>query len=369
MLIPKPLYEAVREPSVAGRYVTLNHIVKVLEAGSNRYQLSVIGESVLGRPLYSIKIGKGEKRVLMWSQMHGNESTATKAILDLLSFLGRATAVSGQILEQCTLCILPMLNPDGAEAYTRVNANGADLNRDAQRRNQPESKALRDVFDKFDPGFCFNLHDQRTLFNVGTTPQPATLSFLSPAEDEARTLTDNRRLSMQLIGGVNTVLQTLIPGRIGRYDDSFNLDCVGDTFQSLHTPTILIEAGHSPGDYEREDTRYYFYEALSVALQLIALSKIDGSASQEYFNIPENGKQFLDIIVRHPHLLNARWPAGMNVGLRYEECLSENRINLNPVIEEKGQLRDKFAHTTYDCQLHTDLRKIKENKLLFELLN
>ena len=189
------------------------------------------------------------------------------------------------------------------------------------------------------------------------------------AEDEARTITDNRRLSMQLIGGVNTVLQTLIPGRIGRYDDSFNLDCVGDTFQSLHTPTILIEAGHSPGDYEREDTRYYFFEALSVALQLIALSKIDGSASQEYFNIPENGKQFLDIIVRHPHLLNARWPAGMNVGLRYEECLSENRINLNPVIEEKGQLRDKFAHTTYDCQLHTDLRKIKENKLLFELLN
>lgn len=369
MLIPKPTYEAIRERSVAGRYITLNHIIPVLKSHSEKIDLSVIGESVLGKPLYAITVGNGQNRVLMWSQMHGNESTATKAILDLLSFLVSDSDVSGQLLEHCTLCILPMLNPDGAEAYTRVNANGIDLNRDAQDLSQPESLALKQAFENFKPGFCFNLHDQRTLFNVGATPLPATLSFLSPAEDEDRTVTTNRRMSMQLIGALNKSLQALIPGRIGRYDDSFNLDCVGDTFQSHHVPTILIEAGHSPGDYDREQTRFYFFEALAVALQMIAHSGIKKHTTKAYFDIPENGRQFLDIVIKHPHLLNDRWPQGVKLGLRYEELLLDNRLQFNPVIEEKGQLRDKFAHTTYDCELVTDLQKIRENKALMELLN
>jgi murein tripeptide amidase MpaA len=68
-----------------------------------------------------------------------------------------------------------MLNPDGALNFTRVNANKVDLNRDAVDRKAKESKLLRKVLEDFNPEFCFNLHDQRTIFNVEGTKNPATI--------------------------------------------------------------------------------------------------------------------------------------------------------------------------------------------------
>jgi murein tripeptide amidase MpaA len=67
-----------------------------------------------------------------------------------------------------------MLNPDGADMYTRLNANEVDLNRDSQNLTQPESKVLREIFDLFQPHYCFNLHDQRTILRP---VKPATVSF------------------------------------------------------------------------------------------------------------------------------------------------------------------------------------------------
>lgn len=368
MLISIPTYDAIKEQTVRGRYVTLDHILPCLKKWAGQFPLHRIGDSVLGNPLYTITLGKGPKRILMWSQMHGNESTATKAILDLLGFMGTPNAESEAILNSCTLRILPMLNPDGAIAYTRVNANESDLNRDAQKQSQPESRALREAFDLFKPHYCFNLHDQRTIFNVGATPLPATMSFLAPAEDEARTISGNRKVSMQLIAAMDQALQALIPGRVGRYDDSFNLDCVGDTFQSLHIPTILFEAGHTPGDYEREQTRMYFFQALMVALQVISTERLDSYTVDAYFGIPKNCKQFLDVIVKNPRFLNDKWPEGTDLGFRYEEILRDNHIYFQPVIEEKGKLRDRFAHATFDCELAEDVLKLEENRQLLKFL-
>jgi len=108
----------------------------------------------------------------MWSQMHGNESTTTKAVIDLLNYLKHDSVNALEIANQCTLKIIPILNPDGARDYTRVNANQIDLNRDAQDLTQPESRILKEEYDYFRPDFCFNLHDQRTIFNVGKTNKP-----------------------------------------------------------------------------------------------------------------------------------------------------------------------------------------------------
>ena len=57
-----------------------------------------------------------------------------------------------------------MLNPDGADAYTRVNANLVDLNRDAQNLSQPESKILRNAFNKIKPDFI--LHYASEIFDT-----------------------------------------------------------------------------------------------------------------------------------------------------------------------------------------------------------
>src|SRR5690606_15082228 len=143
--IIQSLFSRIKENTLSHRYITSQHINQLIGKTGNDTQVAVIGQSVLDEPINSITIGKGPKKLFMWSQMHGNESTTTKAIFDLLNTLQSGNESIKHILNTCTVCIIPMLNPDGAKAYTRVNANEVDLNRDAQVRSQPESQILRSV--------------------------------------------------------------------------------------------------------------------------------------------------------------------------------------------------------------------------------
>jgi hypothetical protein len=361
------IYHSIRETRVQGRYLNLDHIEGILKKRGARFPLTSVGHSVNGENLYRIMVGEGPVNVMMWSQMHGNESTTTKAVLDLLSYLDSSRAAN--LVSGLQLCILPMLNPDGARAYTRLNARGIDLNRDAIDLSQPESKALRAVYDDFKPHFCFNLHDQRTLYNVGDSPLPATLSFLAPASDKHRTVTGVRAKGMKLIAAIDKALQELIPGQVGRYDDTFNPNCVGDSFQALNTTTLLFEAGHFPGDYEREVTRGYVFLAMLSALRVISAGTIDEHEVEGYFNIPENGKCFWDIIIENPHHINRQWEKGIKLGLQYQEVLEDGRIRFRPKLEEAGLLKGKYGHTVYDCSVSEQYDKVAENKELLDLLN
>ncbi|MGB6267782.1 MAG: M14 family zinc carboxypeptidase [Olleya sp.] len=279
----------------------------------------------------------------MWSQMHGNESTTTKAIFDLLNALQSQDL--NTILKTCTLKIIPMLNPDGAEVYTRLNANLVDLNRDAQDLSQPESKVLRSCFDAFKPHFCFNLHGQRTMYSVGSTNNTATLSFLSPAEDQERSITPTRKKAMQVIIHINNILQNSLPNQIGRYDDGFNNNCVGDTFQGLDAPTILFEAGHFKNDYMREQVRGFVFEALLTAIHYISSSDVSGDNFADYFKIPENGKQFYDIIIRKAQFESKT----LDVGINYEEQLVYKSIKFAPKVIVIDDLSGFYGHKEEDA--------------------
>ncbi|MCK0157853.1 M14 family metallopeptidase [Cellulophaga sp. F20128] len=359
------IFRSCKVKSTTGRYVTIATVYPFLEGTIFSDKLKTIGSSVLGAPIKMLTLGQGKTKILMWSQMHGNESTTTKAVLDFINFLSQPGTESKLILEHCTICILPILNPDGAEAYTRVNANTVDLNRDAQDRSQPESKVLRQVYDAFAPDYCFNLHDQRTIFNVGTTNKPATVSFLAPAFNKERTVSLTRAKSMQLIVAMNTVLQQFIPGQVGRYDDGFNSNCVGDAFQMLDTPTVLFESGHYPEDYDREKTREYIFYALLTAVTTIAENLIENFKVSAYLGIPENGKQFLDIIITNAHLVHSKYKEGESLGILYKEVLRGDTLNFVPDITEKGNLDHFFAHKEYNCLIDSDLIELKNNSELY----
>lgn len=335
----KKLFESHKEKHLYHRYITNKHIVPLLNQLKGFAEIKTVGKSVLQKPIYSILVGSGQKRILMWSQMHGNESTTTKALFDLLHTLSEDSLVS-HILEACTLCIIPILNPDGAEAYTRLNANEVDLNRDAQALSQPESKLLRQVFEDFKPHYCYNLHGQRTIFSAGTSNNPATVSFLAPAQDEICTITANRKVAMEIIGVMNDRLQTLIPNCVGVYDDAFNLNCVGDTFQNFNVPTILFEAGHFPNDYGREKTREYIYMSFLISLGYIAKNDVDGGHYQTYFNIPENDTCFFDIIIRNANIDGHM----VDIGILYQETLQNDCIEFIPIVEKIELLSSYFGH-------------------------
>jgi hypothetical protein len=356
----KNLFEAHKEAHLYHRYITNKHIEQLVSKLADFTSVEIIGESVLKKPIYGIKIGQGSKRILMWSQMHGNESTTTKALFDLLNTLLNEHKSTDHILKACCIYIIPILNPDGAEAYTRVNANLIDLNRDAQLLSQPESKLLRQVYNDFEPHFCYNLHGQRTIFSAGHSNYPATVSFLSPAQDEKCTITPNRKVAMEIISVMNAALQKLISHQIGVYDDAFNINCVGDTFQSFNIPTILFEAGHYPKDYGREKTRAFIYVSLLASLDYIAKNVVSGAHYLPYLDIPENEECFFDIIIR-----NAK--AGSNeslidIGILYKEELKNNQIEFIPRVEKIEKLDNFFGHKEIDAKGFEVLNE--ENKVL-----
>src|SRR5690606_13404836 len=272
------------------------------------------------------------------------------------------------INEKITIKVIPMLNPDGALNYNRENANQTDLNRDALRLKEVESKILRKTFMDFDPNFCLNLHDQRTIFSAGLNPVPATLSFLTPAMDEKRIIYPERIISMKIIAAMAADLEILLPTQIGRYSDEFNPNCTGDTFQSLGKPTILFEAGHSPGDYHREKTRQYVAAAILSSLVNIATGNWKNYDLENYLKIPENNKLFYDLILRNA-VVNGEI---QDVAIQYKEVLSNNEIEFQPLVEKVGASLPFFGHKEIDCEnkLLTliDGKQIPENVIVNKLL-
>ncbi len=369
MILEQSEYLSIKEKSVLGRYVVNENIDGFLEKIKGNFEVEIVGKSVLGLPIKSILFGTGPKKILMWSQMHGNESTTTKAVLDLINYLNSDRPKAETVLKKCTITIIPILNPDGAAAFTRVNANAVDLNRDAQQRTQPESRALRSVFQEFQPDYCFNLHDQRTIFNVGDTSKPATLSFLAPAHDEIRSVSPARSLSMKLIVAMNRMVQKQIPGQVGRYDDAFNANCVGDTFQMTGIPTVLFEAGHYPDDYERERTREYIFQALMTALHAIGKKKVSELDPSEYFLIPENQKKYFDVLIRNAYIIDQSLKKGDAIGILYVETLNNETIDFVPKIDKTGSLDGYYGHKTYNCLIDSDLKALKRHSAVLQLLS
>ncbi|RMA64474.1 M14 family metallopeptidase [Ulvibacter antarcticus] len=342
-------YTTYFEARISGRYITLNHILPILDSYKNSFEISVAGTSELGKNIPLIKIGNGKKRVLGWSQMHGNESTTTKAIFDFLKFIDQKEFFQKEIqafLNEYTFFIIPILNPDGAKLYTRVNSNKIDLNRDAKDLSQKESKVIRKVFEEIKPDICLNLHDQRSIYGVDTG-KSATVSFLAPSADAERSVTASRVTAMEHIVRMNQRLQRLIPKQIGRYDDGFNQNCIGDTFQMLNVPTILFEAGHYENDYNREVTREFIFYAY---LELFGITNAseDEIDYKDYFKIPQNEDNFRDLILRNVGLVENGKP--VDIVIHFSEVLEKNKIKFHAVIEGKTVNTSLKGHKEIDLK-------------------
>ena len=344
------LFSQNKEESIKGRYITLDSIEPILQRLNTNNEVKVIGKSVLEKPIYSYQIGTGKTRIFLWSQMHGNEGTTTKALFDFINLLNNGSELAKELLNAFTFLSIPMLNPDGASLYTRENANKIDLNRDSQDLTQPESKILRQAFESFKPDYCFNLHDQRTIFGVSDTGKPATMSFLAPSYNDAREINDSRLKAINVIASINEGLQTYLPNQVGRFDDSFNINCIGDTFQYLGVPTILFEAGHYQNDYEREVTRKHVFMAYVFAFTTISENVIVINGIDKYMNIPQNKVVFYDFIYKNIRINYDGIEKITNFAAQYKEELIDNQICFNAYFSQIGDLENYFGHTEYDAQ-------------------
>ncbi|MEP6945084.1 MAG: M14 family zinc carboxypeptidase [Acidobacteriota bacterium] len=204
-----------------------------------------VGRSYADREIYQVEFGKGPLRVFMWTQMHGDEPTATSAVIDMLAYFQthRQSAWVKQIEQNLTIRVVPMLNPDGAEAFQRRNMQGIDINRDAIDLTTPEARLLKKLRDDWSPAIGFNLHNQQALTTVGRTGRQAAISLLVVYGDAAKTPTDGLERNRRVAAEMADALHLFIPGHIARYDDEYTATAFGDNFSAWGTPVILVETG------------------------------------------------------------------------------------------------------------------------------
>jgi len=339
-------YEQIRIPGFESRHLPFLSLKNYLD--ENFPEKKITGKSFLGNEIYSLKIGSGKINVLAWSQMHGNESTGTKATLDVLEFLKMDNDWCKSVLRNITFHFVPMLNPDGASVYARRNACGIDINRDFVQEASPEMKALKHLVSQIRPDFLFNLHDQRSIFNVAGLAEPATMAFLAPSADAERSLNDTRKKSMAVIGHMYNGLNQVIPNKISRFSDEFYPTSTGDNFIKMEIPTILFEAGYYPNDYQRDHTRRF--NALAILLGLEKIMKNEKPEIGDYFEIPENNKKFLDIVLRNVLVKSNESEALLDIGIYFEEKLNVKKqiLEFCSRIEEVGDLSNYFGHIDID---------------------
>ncbi|WP_286760947.1 M14 family metallopeptidase [Salegentibacter sp. UBA1130] len=347
-------YEDFKEESIEQRRFTHSEIQTLIEKFKEKenFEVAKVGESIEGRPLQLISNGEGEVDVFLWSQMHGDESTATMAIFDILNFLDSEafSEEKEEMLKKVKLHFLPMLNPDGAQRFQRRNLLGVDINRDALRLQSPESKTLKRVRDSLDADFGFNLHDQSTYYNAERTPKPATISYLAPAYNYEKSINDVRAAAMQVIVQMNNILQEYAPGQVGRYNDDFEPRAFGDNIQKWGTSTILIESGGYPNDPEKQEIRKLNFVSILAAVFSIAEEDYKNAEISEYEKIPNNDRKLFDLKLTGLtyELLGKEYI--LDLGINQREVQDENLDYFyDAYIADRGDLSTFYGYEDLDA--------------------
>ena len=320
---------------------------RAVDAAGGRVARETIGRSVEGRELLHLTVGRGPTHVLLWSQMHGDEPSATPALFDLLEWIRRerGSAAVQRLEDRLTLHLVPMLNPDGAQRFVRRNAQGIDINRDALLLQTPEGRALKGLRDRVQPVLGFNLHNQNGQTSAGTPPKPATISLLAVAHDAARSDSPRRTLAKQTAAVVREALEPLIPGQVGRYSDEFEVRAFGDNLGRWGTAVVLIESGPLPGaDADRALVRLNFV-ALVTALDALASGRAASHATAAYDTLPLNESNLLAVRVRNASIVSGTGVApftgdvGINVSRALARGPGPRRLEWSARVSDLGDLR------------------------------
>ncbi|WP_185852762.1 M14 family zinc carboxypeptidase [Blattabacterium cuenoti] len=353
-------YNLFKEKSFnSSKIFKYSELLKMIKTYENICSIVPVGTSIENRKIFKIQWGSGTYKVFIWSQMHGNETTGTKAMFDILHFFIKEKNhdLVKFIKKNLTILFIPMLNPDGSEKYQRRNAVNIDLNRDAIRLQSPEIQILFHEIKYSNPNILFNLHDQRSIYNVGNKNfNPAILSFLCPSvkKEKNTNIPPERKKAMGLIGFIEKKIRSILPniGSIGRFSDEFYPTATGDNLQKKGYPCILFEAGNYPKDPKKNIIRKYNALSILIGFYFLSFQKIDFEKEYySYFTIPENKKKLLDKIYRGVEIQRGKYQFLVDIGIRNIEKFNfvKNDIDLISKIVDIGDLSNFFAYEDSIC--------------------
>jgi hypothetical protein len=324
---PEERFETAVAPCL--RHAQLMESLQALESRfPDNLQIETVGESFLGRTIRMVTLGRGEKKILLWSQMHGDEPSATPALLDIAHYLleHRQEPASLSILDSFTLLMIPMLNPDGAEIYERRNAQAIDINRDALNLVTPEGRVLKRVRDEHEPLLGFNLHDQNRRTAVGDTGLLATNAVLAVAGDPENTLTSGRLRAKRACAAIVEALAPFMPGGMARYDEDWSPRAFGDNLTAWGTPVVLIESGGVPSGHEFAVLTRLNFVAILTALEGLARDDLAGYDPHVYENLLRNqSNAWSDVVVRDAYVLQPGTTRAYRADLAFDRLRSDRQ--------------------------------------------
>lgn len=342
--------EQYRVAAITGRRFTHAQLWRAIGPSirSAPFRVEEAGRSIQGRAIRAVRFGEGPTTVLLWSQMHGDESTATMALADIFRFLAEATGdpLRERIRRGLSITFVPMLNPDGAELFQRENAAGVDVNRDGRQLATPEARALKGLRDRLEPQFGFNLHDQSARTRVGTTGRQAGIALLAPAHDSTRGYNEVRARARLVAAVMARMLQDTIAGRVAKYDDTFNPRAFGDLMQQWGTSTVLIESGVLAGDPQKQRLRALNVAIILGALDAIASRGYEAADTASYETLPENAGGANDLVIVGGQLvLPGKPPIRADIAINFDD----GAARAGGSVREVGDLRHVAAIDTVDA--------------------
>lgn len=107
-------------------------------------QIGIIGRSVLNRPIPYVKIGRGKKQILYNSSIHANEWITASLTMKFIENFSKRYVKDEKIFgykarslfEQCSLYIIPMMNPDGVDLVTGYFKENDEVYNQAKKISQ-----------------------------------------------------------------------------------------------------------------------------------------------------------------------------------------------------------------------------------------
>ena len=345
------------QPPLMDHAEVMRRLAAVVSTATDLFTMEKIGESIEGRSINHVTVGSGPTAVLLWSQTHGDEATATAALFDFFDYLTRhrGEAAVQRLLGSLTLHVVPMLNPDGAERFQRRNAQSIDVNRDALRLQTPEGQILKALRDRLNPRVGFNLHNQNWRTSVGDPPKPASISLLSVAFDKPRSESPGRTLTKKLCAVIRDALEPFASGQIGRYGDEFEVRAFGDNLTLWGTPVVLIETGPWPSAEPDPALVRLNFIAIVSALDALATRRVDKADPKRYETLPVNESKLFYVLVQNATVINGAGvpPYTADIGIianrRVRTVEGRRQIQMATNIDDMGDLRSSGALRTIDA--------------------
>ncbi|CAM4178730.1 peptidase M14 [Cytophagaceae bacterium 50C-KIRBA] len=369
-------YESFQEKRISTRRFSENIWNELIEewAQNNLISIRKIGETFEGRAIQEVRFGQGPIHIAAWSQMHGDEATATMALADIFLFLSQNESkwsnFKKELHQKVSIFIIPQLNADGAKRWTRETALGIDMNRDALTQNSPEAKILARWLDEITPIFSFNLHDQNRLYSAGKTPHQTHIALLATAGDEHGTWTASRLRAAKIANRMARQLKPFLGDKIAKWSDEFEARAFGDFAQGKGYGLVLLESGGAGWDIEKQALRKYHACLLLDAFHSIASETWRTEETHLYQHLPTNERQIFDILIKNAPLNQDEPIYRADIGLNIQEtAMEDGSILFAWILEDLGDLSPWYGLTEIDGEeLHLHAEKMLKKEGVYQQL-